>query len=177
MPLTIGEFTTGWQEQPALPSDQHLEALVAGFQPDAVIPCSHIDDNHVKDRDTVQAGEKVVHVEGGENRIERFLNVGQIAYQQALDRVQAAIEDQSKFTQVLIDPGFDETHGNHQQMLQIVECLEKQGYKFVTEKQTLGKHEAVVHDLVETKVRIVYIAAEVKGEKLPNIESIDGRKL
>jgi hypothetical protein len=89
--------------------------------------------------------------------------------------VLSAVEEKQKFTVVLIDPGFDETTVNHRHMIQIVEYLQGRGHKFQISQRAQGKQTATLHQIAGSDVTIVYVAAFVRGEKLPNTEQLGRR--
>jgi hypothetical protein len=175
-PPPVTASTSSWLAQTRPPPDKDLESLVAEFAPDATIPFSHIDDTHHNKPNSKRTGQKEVYGEQGWGYVDRFLNVPELKRQQALQRVETSIKRQEKFTLVLIDPGFDETLPNHWMMLQIVEYLKQQGHQFVIEETIRGEYKALVHRHVKSRVCIVYIAASVYDEVLPNPEEFGGKK-
>jgi hypothetical protein len=93
--------------------DGEMVDFVKSLDPDAVVPCSHIDDTHVEEK-----GNQIISQEPL-----RVLSTAQITSQQRLVRVLDALENDRKFTLVLIDPSFG-PDGVAKCMIQIVEYLQ-----------------------------------------------------
>ena len=138
--------------------DKKLLRLVEGLDPDAVVPCSHIDDTHAqaKDREVITQVPR------------RVLSVAEITTQQRLERVTDALRDNQKFSLVLIDPSFG-PEGDQTIMIQIVEYLEnhhKPPYRF--EQRRGARHSTT---FTCDKVTITYIGVAVNSatsNALPN---------
>ena len=142
--------------------DEELIRLVNSLDPDLVVPCSQIDNTHTQDPDS----QRLASSSGPP----RFLSVDNLRRQQKLDLVLEELQNEGKFSLVLIDPSFA-SGGIERSMVQIVEYLEGKGYPFTATQH--GGHHATTFRC--GKVSITYIGVKVNGvtsARLPKMGSI-----